>query len=276
MSEELSVLKPIQPYFVFDTQNFRQENCLRDGISHFYSFTTESEKAQRLVPDGCIDMFFEYDPSRPGHMHSYVAGTKLSYTVDSRLFHNEIFGVRFMPGDRPVMLDVTMKDLIGKRIESEYALKGDISWLGLMADERDFYGRIRIFSEHYGRSLQDSEKPSGKLELLAAVKKLIYDSCGKIKIHDLEEKTNYTERYINKIFMEEMGFSPKIFCKIIQFQKSLGLLNCGRKENMTQVAVDLGYYDQSQFIRDFTKYCGITPNKYLKLYESLGCRSEPS
>lgn len=276
MSEDYSVLKPVQPYFVFDTQNFRQEVCLRDGISHFYSFTTESEKAQRLVPDGCIDIFFEYDPSRPGHMHSYVAGTKLSYTVDSRLFHNEIFGVRFMPGNRPAMLDVTMKDLLGKRIESEYALRGDISWLGLMARETDFYGRMRIFSEHYGRAQEGREKPSGKLELLDAVKKLIYGSCGKIKIHDLEEKTNYTERYINKIFIEEMGFPPKIFCKIIQFQKSLELLNYGKKENMTQVAVELGYYDQSQFIRDFTKYCGITPNKYLKLVEGLGCRSDPS
>ena len=36
---------------------------------------------------------------------------------------------------------------------------------------------------------------------------------------------------------------------------------------MTEAAVNLGYYDQSQFIRDFKKYAGITPKQYLKRIE---------
>ena len=34
---------------------------------------------------------------------------------------------------------------------------------------------------------------------------------------------------------------------------------------MTDAAVFLGYYDQAQFIHDFSKYAGITPKKYLNL-----------
>ncbi len=96
---------------------------------------------------------------------------------------------------------------------------------------------------------------------------MVYQSNGTIKIHELEEKTRYSERYINKVFIEEMGFSPKIFCKIIQFQKALELFSSGRPKNMTEICTTLGYYDQSHFIRDFTKYCGITPLKYLKMQE---------
>lgn len=100
------------------------------------------------------------------------------------------------------------------------------------------------------------------------MKQMVYNSDGKIKVSELQENTGYSKRYINKVFIEEMGFSPKTFCKIIQFQRALEFLNYGAPEKMTDAAVKLGYYDQSQFIRDFTKYAGITPRKYLKLVES--------
>lgn len=268
MTEEAEyVLRPTQPYIFFDTIDFQQEIYMRDGISHFFQFRTESEKSHRLVPDGCIEIFFEYDPARPGHMHSYVAGTKLKYEVDERCFHNEIFSVRFMPGNHPIMLNITMKQLLEQRYNTEDVLNGDKTWLTLMANETDFHKRIQIFIEYYTKIEKTKPKLYGKKELLEAVKKMVYNSNGKIKIQEMETRTGYSDRYINKVFIEEMGFSPKVFCKIIQFQKALEVLNCGRPENMTETSVNLGYYDQSQFIRDFTKYCGITPLKYLKMYQ---------
>ena len=86
----------------------------------------------------------------------------------------------------------------------------------------------------------------------------------------MQEKTGYSVRYINRVFIEEMGFSPKTFCKIIQFQRSLEFLNYGAPDKMTDAAVALGYYDQSQFIRDFSKCAGITPKKYLMLVRDKG------
>ncbi len=265
--EQYYSLKPTQPYFVFDTIDFRQEIYLRDGISHFYTFRTDAEKPHRLVPDGCIEIIFEYDPIRPGHMHSYVCGTKLSYEVDVRNFHSEIFGVRFMPGNHPDMLNVSMKNLQDHRFDLKDVICGDTEWIGRMAKETDFYERMKVFLEFYSEveNKKRKEKYYGKKELLQAVKNFVYAKNGNIKIRELETFTNYSERYINKVFIDEMGFPPKTFCKIIQFQKALEVLNRGRPENMTETAVNLGYYDQSQFIKDFTKFCGTTPLKYLKM-----------
>lgn len=41
---------------------------------------------------------------------------------------------------------------------------------------------------------------------------------------------------------------------------------------MTKVAVDLGYYDQAKFIKDFKEYAGITPNRYLKKIQNENYR----
>lgn len=69
-------LRPSQPYFVFDTRDFYQEVYLRQGISHFYTYHTENNKLLRTVPDGCIDLFFEYSDEG---MKGYVCGTRLKY-----------------------------------------------------------------------------------------------------------------------------------------------------------------------------------------------------
>lgn len=259
-------LRPTQPYFVLDTDNFYQEIYLKQGISHFYSYHIYNNKPLRIVPDGCIDLFFEYDDKG---MQGYICGTRLNYSIEE--WHetkNEVFGVRFMPGVSPELISSKMKDLLGHKIPIEDGLKGDSSWVKRLAEEKDFYQKIRIFIEAYTKAEKRRTKPFGKGEIINSIKQMVYDSDGKVRVSEMQKQTGYCERYINKVFIEEMGFSPKIFCKIIQFQRALEFLNYGAPDKMSDAAMFLGYYDQPQFIRDFTKYAGITPKKYLTLIES--------
>lgn len=265
MSWKEDRLRPTQPYFVFDTDCFYQEVYLRQGISHFYTYRVGDAKKIRVVPDGCIDFFFEYDGRQ---MKGFVCGTPIVYKEQDTPKLQDVFGVRFMPGVQPELIQAMMKEVFDKQVPVEPLLKGDSHWIERLAGETDFYQRIRVFLEAYTRAEKKKEVFLGKKELVLSVKQMVYNSDGKIKVSELQENTGYSKRYINKVFIEEMGFSPKTFCKIIQFQRALEFLNYGAPEKMTDAAVKLGYYDQSQFIRDFTKYAGITPRKYLKLVES--------
>lgn len=257
-------LKPTQPYFVFDTDDFYQEVYLQQGISHFYTFKMREDSRLRIVPDGCIDLFFVF---RDGKMEGYACGTRLEYSLDDITGKNEVFGVRFMPGMQPEFLNVNMRELLGVRIPLTDVLRGSQDWLSLLAQEQDFYQRIRVFIEHFTKAENKREKPYGKKAILLAVKQIVYDTDGKARVSEIAEKTGYSERYINRIFLEEMGFSPKIFCGIIRFQRALEFLNYGAPDKMTDAAVALGYYDQPQFIRSFTHYAGMTPKKYLTLVQ---------
>ncbi len=260
-------LRPTQPYLVFDTKNFYQEIYLRQGISHFYSCEFIENQPLRVVPDGCIDLFFEYD--REGKMQGYVCGTPLTYEIQERHGMKEVFGIRFMPGNRPELIGCSMRDVLNKKIPIEAELTGDPGWLKELEQETDFYQRIRIFLEAYTKAEKRKIPPFGKAELVESVKQLVYRSDGKIRVSMLQEATGYSERYINRVFIEEMGFSPKAFCKIIQFQRALEFLNYGAPDKMTDAAMFLGYYDQAQFIHDFSRYAGITPKQYLKMAENL-------
>jgi len=65
-------------------------------------------------------------------------------------------------------------------------------------------------------------------------------------------------RYMEKLFVDLVGITPRTFFSVYRFNKSLALvLSSGRK--LTSIAYDCGYYDQSHFIKEFTKFTGITP-----------------
>lgn len=259
-------LKPVQPYLVIDKDDYIQKLSAHKDISHFYRFGENEDSKSRIVPDGCIDLFFEYCKNG---LKVHVCGTKIQY-AESKLFStSSIFGVRFMPGVLPPMVDAKIGELTGDICDFTDVSKGDNSWLDKMAQEDDFLKQISVFEKAYARFDSKDEVYCGREKIVKTTKELIYSTDGKIKISEIEEKTGYSERYINKVFSEDMGFSPKTFCKIIQFQRCLEYLDYGAPGKMTDASVKLGFYDQSQFIKDFKKYAGITPKRYLDMVESI-------
>jgi len=255
-------LRPSQPFFVFATDKFYQEVYLKEGISHFYTFKTNGVTKIKKVPDGCIDLLFELKGTR---IKGFLCGCVLScadFSLPSG--PTEIFGVRFLPGFELDFFNMKMKNLVAKKISLEKLPYGS-SLLKAIAEKHDFKGRIRAFLQQYMLAIKKQQLPFGKKELVIVVKDMAYNSDGKIRIAQMSEKTGYSVRYLNKIFIDEMGFPPKRFCKIIQFQRAIELLNYGKPDNMTDAATTLGYYDQPQFIRDFKRYAGLTPRQYLSV-----------
>ncbi len=224
-------LAPTQPYLVFDTHDFYQEIYLQQGISHFYSFHIEEQIPLRIVPDGCIDLFFEYEKNE---MYGYVCGTTLKYSCEESRGRNQVFGIRFMPGVQPELIGSSMREVLGQKIPIEEVVKGDQDWVRRLEEEEDFYQRIRVFLEAYTKAEKRKEKPYGKKELVWSVKQMVYHSDGKIRVEEMQERSGYSARYINRTFLEEMGFSPKTFCKIIQFQRALELRCTGQNDRCSR------------------------------------------
>lgn len=70
-----------------------------------------------------------------------------------------------------------------------------------------------------------------------------------------------TTRFI-QVFREDVGMTPKQFCRVQRFQHALRLIANSRIIKWADVALRCGYYDQSHFINDFRALAGITPATY--------------
>ena len=135
---------------------------------------------------------------------------------------------------------------------------------GTMDFDRQIHAFLRSYLRIYKRV---SPMENGNLLVLHATN-LLVRAAGGITIEQLAEETGYTARYIDKCFRTEVGLSPKQLAKIFRFQAAVQALNDRSDKTLTEVAAELGYYDQSHFVRDFKALSGLTPKKYCLLLEN--------
>lgn len=90
----------------------------------------------------------------------------------------------------------------------------------------------------------------------------ILESRGTLNIKTLREKLHVTERTFERQFARHVGVSPKQFTRIVQFEHSLQQLVKDDFDQLSDVAFENGFSDQSHFIRAFKQFTGKTPAEF--------------
>ncbi len=90
------------------------------------------------------------------------------------------------------------------------------------------------------------------------------------KLADLAALSPY---YFARSFEREVGIPPHSYLEGVRIRKARELLDCG--EPIVNVALSVGYSDQSHFTHRFKRFLGITPGQYLlegkaRPYQSSG------
>lgn len=248
----------IQPYFVLAASDFCQRIFVENGISHFFSFSNKSghDLTVPLLVDGCSNLIFEY---KNGTVRTHLIGC----TVETRTFSvkkdAEYFGVRLQPSFTKFVKEYTPKEIVGNIIILD-ELNSTKEFCKKMSKQNEFDSRIKTFLEEYSKFQE--EGTSAKAELFKQISDIIIQRKGIVKVSELEQLSGYSSRYLNKIFEEELGMSTKQLCNSVKFQFLLDDLNKKNMENLTSIASEYNFYDQSHFIHEFKEFTGKTPKEY--------------
>lgn len=93
-------------------------------------------------------------------------------------------------------------------------------------------------------------------------------------INILAEKCCLSTKQFERVFGNKIGMSPKVYAKIVRFQKTLWMMQKGIRD-FTDISYSAGYSDQSHFNREFRRYSGVTPTELLVMqpaYSDLFCQ----
>lgn len=82
-------------------------------------------------------------------------------------------------------------------------------------------------------------------------------------VKEVSERTGLSQRRFIQLFSEEVGLTPKLFCRIRRFQEVIRLIGSGPRTEWAEVALRCGYFDQAHFVHDFRAFSGTTPTNYL-------------
>ena len=83
-------------------------------------------------------------------------------------------------------------------------------------------------------------------------------------VTDLVARSGVNQRTLERISSRVFGFSPKLLLRRQRFLRSVAYFVADPAHNWIE-SLDSQYHDQSQFVRDFKAFMGMTPRKYAAL-----------
>jgi AraC-like DNA-binding protein len=92
----------------------------------------------------------------------------------------------------------------------------------------------------------------------------IVSAPSSLTIGSIAGKTGYSTKHFIRIFTDNVGVTPKLFLRIIRFQKAISEIETKGNIPWAALAYECGYYDQAHFISDFRRFSGFTPLEYMK------------
>jgi AraC-like DNA-binding protein len=98
----------------------------------------------------------------------------------------------------------------------------------------------------------------------------ITSSNGLVSIEKLSEKTGYSRRYLEMKFAENVGVSPKTLASIKRFQRFYQAWGKFQENRFFEQEIYDYYFDHSHFIKEFKRFTGMAPTKFLKNENEFG------
>jgi transcriptional regulator GlxA family with amidase domain len=100
-------------------------------------------------------------------------------------------------------------------------------------------------------------------ELLAVIAVMLADRR-LVSVEALSRATGTSPRTLQRLFRRYVGIGPKWVLQRFRLQDAVARIDAGDVADLSTLAVELGWYDQAHFSRDFTDVVGVSPGLYLR------------
>lgn len=209
-----------------------------------------------ILPDGCVDLIVDFTEKKIVFSAFSKATKKLALSGNI-----DFLGIRLKPGafyhiydiDSSLVMDTSISY---EKIETKYNLE-NIFTLSLQKEKIDFLFNYLIYkTSHYLPNMYEN--------LIDTMYLSLNENC----ISQIAKNFSYSIRQLNRIFYQHYGLNPKTLLNILRLHQSLSILLSKDLITLTSLAINSGFCDQSHFIKEIKKYCGISPTELLEQYQS--------
>jgi AraC-like DNA-binding protein len=193
--------------------------------------------------------------------HAVLSGARTKSFVIDTVQEERVFGIQFQPGGtfpffRPPASEMENQtiDLLGL-----WGRAGDELRERLLAAST--IDQMFLLSEKF--LLVQMVRPLRLHRAVAFAQQQFCRYPHRVSVGSVVADVGMSQRRFIQLFHEQVGLTPKAFCRVRRFQRILHKVHKTREVDWADVALACGYYDQAHFIHDFRDFSGITPSQYL-------------
>lgn len=188
------------------------------------------------------------------------------YGVPAKVFAREVsgsgnaFGVKFRPGaTRTFFPSLAVADLTGLRAPLREILPPGVAEGGVLEGAADFEGRVAA-ADKFCRRLRQGRAAPASVALAASIE----SDRGLLRVEVLAERAGLSVRDLQRLFRLEVGLTPKEVVRRFRLQRAADRFHADPDISCLALALELGYFDQAHFARDFRAVVGASPDAYRK------------
>ncbi|WP_276501323.1 response regulator transcription factor [Terrimonas pollutisoli] len=254
-------------------KEFIPGDALKQYVKCYYIFESDSSAVfeDKAFATGCMEIMFNLGTGRwqtasggdfKTTPHIELWGQIIQPLTFRSLGKNTMLGIRFYPHTASTFLNTDVSllnnqvtdlmDVAGKQVHTLHSRLLDIT---------SMHERIKLVEEFLLNRLSLLEKKLDKIILVNNVMKELKREDFFNNIGNVASRYGVSSRYLQKIFLQYTGLTPKLYSKINRFQNSLQLVANGNL-SLTSIAYECDYFDQSHFIREFKSFTGLTPSAF--------------
>jgi AraC-like DNA-binding protein len=245
----------------------------------FYEDWQGSHSMERVLPDGAFELVIElaggprklFDRDNLTRFTSFrrgwISGAHSRYLVIDALAGASMIGAHFKPGGIIAFVpsaaefrdEVVAMDLVwgSAAIELRERLQGAP---GPAA-------KLDILEQFLAALLRRASLDEKRHERIAWATAQFLQQPHQRSIRVVADRLGVSHKHFIEQFRNQVGLTPKLFCRVRRFQQVLQQINSRRPVQWAQLAYDCGYYDQAHFVHDFQAFSGINPSAYMCLSE---------
>lgn len=245
-------------------------DILKDIIKHYLFLESNGFEPQtlRLFSDGNTGIVFnsnnnlslEFDKNILPSSFLYGQITQFKDIQSSK--NLSLIIVVFQPTGIKKLLGIPAFEIKDKIISLEHIFNKESNLIEeRLKEAKSINDKLNILNIFFTRIALKVLK--GKEDLVTESVNFIRKSKGQISSNQLEKFTGYSQRHIERLFLDSVGISPKHFANILKLHNFLQQLK-NKKSNTNLIELDyqVGYSDQSHLIKEFKKITGFTPTSY--------------
>jgi AraC-like DNA-binding protein len=171
----------------------------------------------------------------------------------------EVFGIKFRPGGFRPLARGPVAQLTDRTIPLGELFPDAAALEHCVLSAAPVVERIALASAFLRRVLPARDPV---VDHVAAVVKRILDDRGIRRVDDVVRIVGGSPRALQRLFSDYVGVSPKWVIRRYRLHDAIERMDAGDVVDWPSLALELGYFDQAHFIREFKSLVGRTPGDY--------------